>query len=81
MEKSPMDQNNVVCRNVDFVRPANSRTPHQPQELAAEQSQLLDPTVPRRKGKFALVWGISGTALSALGFLVVTLYQQYNDSL
>jgi hypothetical protein len=76
-----MDQNNV-CRNVEFVAPVNSRIPHQAQERPAEQSQLINPTAsPRSKGRLGLVWGISGTVLSALGFLAVTLYQQYNDSL
>jgi len=77
-----MDQNNIVCRNVEFVSPASSRVPQQARELPAEQSQTIShPTSPKKKGRLALAWGISGTVLSALGFLGVTLYQQYTDSL
>jgi hypothetical protein len=74
-----MDQNSFVCRKVESVT-ANNSWP--PQQLSAEQSQVIGPAAsPRRKGRLALVWGVSGTLLSALGFLGVTLYQQYNDSL
>jgi hypothetical protein len=79
-----MTPNNFVVRNVDTVAPSII-PPAYPRasELPADQSQVIGPTPahPRKKSRLAFIWGISGTVLSALGFVVLTFYQQYNDSL
>jgi hypothetical protein len=78
-----MDQNSFVIRNVESVAPHRSRPSQHALDPLAEQSQIMNPTAahPRKKSRLAFIWGVSGTGLSALGFIVLTLYQQYNDSL
>ena len=36
---------------------------------------------PRGKSRWAWVWGIGGSLLSVLGFLGLTLFEQYNNSI
>jgi hypothetical protein len=78
-----MDQNSVVVRKVETIVPHNPRTSQHASDAVMDQSQIVSPTAahPKKKGRLAFVWGISGTAFSALGFVVLTFYQQYNDSL
>ncbi len=61
-----MESHDVVYRNVGIVTAAPAAGPH------AEHG-------PRRhKGWLALLWGVSGTVLSALGFIAYALFEQYN---
>jgi hypothetical protein len=79
-----MDPDPVVCRDaqviVAAVPPALSARPP-----SFSQGRPFDATaqVSRpEKRKTSILWGISwGTVLSVVGFLALTLYQQYNESL
>jgi hypothetical protein len=74
-----MDANAVICRRLDTVTtndPPPSNLAH-----AETTAAHIDPPSSRGKGRLAVLWGISGSVLSALGFLGITLFQMYNDSL
>jgi hypothetical protein len=69
-----MSQNGIICREVEIVA---SNTSPQPYFTAPPES----PAPPQNKRTFrAVVWGVSGTVLSAVGFIALTLFEQYDRS-
>src|SRR5438045_2895195 len=79
-----MDQHELVLREVETVTsghprhsPLGGETLGHPGELGhfPASSSL------KGKGRSAFIWGISGTVLSAAGFIAMALFEQYNDSL
>src|SRR5262249_44237122 len=68
-----MDQNAAICRNVEIVSTGNPppREPGTPGHHADS----------RGRGRLAMLWGIAGTVVSALGFIGLSLFDQYNHSL
>jgi hypothetical protein len=78
-----MDQNQLVFPDVEPLDSPGSRRPQvaavsYPAQNEGGCSHAVAP--PRKKGQLAFLWGISGTVLSAVGFLAVTLFEQYNES-
>jgi hypothetical protein len=67
-----MDQNDVVCRNVSIVSACPAAHAHQAE--APHPAHLS-------KGRLAVLWGVSGTVLSTLGFIAWALFEQYNNNL
>ena len=70
-----MDQSTTICQ-------AAEGPPHslaQPAQL----SETLSPTGSTHvsKGRRALFWSMSGTILSAVGFIALALFEQYNGML
>jgi len=67
-----MDQNDVICRNVSIVSSCPASHAH--------HNETPHPT-PVSKGRLAVLWGVSGTVLSTLGFIAWALFEQYNNNL
>jgi hypothetical protein len=80
-----MDPNRSICKDVQTVTLDVPPPPGPAVFFTARHDAHLDPsTTPARprQGRFSWFWGVSGgSILSVLGFLALTLYQQYNDSL
>jgi hypothetical protein len=77
-----MDQSGFICHKGETGVSAT------PAPLAGEAltppakpSGLLTGLASKGKGRAALVWSISGTLLSGVGFIALALFEQYNDSL
>ncbi len=68
-----MDQNAAICRHVEVV--STCHPPHPDSGTRDTDSGS------RSKGRLAMLWGISGTVISALGFIGLSLFDQYNHSL
>lgn len=80
-----MDQNGPICKDVQTLtvelNPTISSTGFRPARFDSPFDQST-PLAPPRKSRLAWLWGISGgSILSVFGFVALTLYQQYNDSL
>jgi septal ring factor EnvC (AmiA/AmiB activator) len=67
-----MDQNDVVCRNVSIVSACPATHAH--------HAEAPHPA-PASKSRLAVLWGVSGTVLSTLGFIAWALFEQYNNNL
>ena len=70
-----MEQNGLYNRN-------EASPPHStlPTNQRAEQDAVSQPaSAPTGKGKYrAMLWGTGGTILSAVGFIALALFEQYN---
>jgi hypothetical protein len=75
-----MDATDLVCRGVETIA---SPTPpaHRQPDPAPAGSAPPAPAARGGKGRLAFLWGVSGSVLSAVGFVGLTLFGQYNDSL
>src|SRR5438034_502428 len=75
-----MDTSDLVCRGVETI---TSPTPPAPQLPDRAPAGPASPAHAARggKGRLAFLWGVSGSVLSAVGFIGLTLFGQYNDSL
>jgi hypothetical protein len=82
-----MDAHGRICHSEDI---GTAYAPQQPR--FAEPTQEPPPAhcphcgphsaAPRKEKRFSLWWGISGgTILSAVGFVALALFEQYNDGL
>ena len=80
-----MDLTGRGCREAQISSTNFSQAPQPITVFAAAQDHSHGPweaSRPRRGFFSTLLWSLSGgTALSIVGFIVLTLYQQYNDSL
>jgi hypothetical protein len=72
-----MEPSGVVCRGVEIVA---SSPPPQPHLAYPPEGLAVEAHATKRKGR-AFLWGLSGTVLSAVGFIGLTLFEQYNHSL
>ncbi len=71
-----MDQSAIVCRSVEVVSPHDRVAQH-----GAEGHSHHGHGPGHGKGRLAMLWGISGTVVSAMGFVGLSLFDQYNHSL
>jgi hypothetical protein len=79
-----MDQHGLVLREVETVTSGHPRSFPLGGETHAhpgDHSSFPGPASLKGKGRIAFIWGISGTVLSAAGFIAMALFEQYNDSL
>jgi septal ring factor EnvC (AmiA/AmiB activator) len=67
-----------ACRQVEVIYAGYPR-PHATFSAQEECVYHPAPAVPRSKRRLALLWAASGSILSAVGFLAVTLFEMYND--
>jgi len=75
-----MSQTGMVCRNVDTVSSNPASFAHHAADHSASGAHGM--LAGMGKGKRTLLWGISGgTVLSALGFVGLALFEQYNSCL
>jgi hypothetical protein len=79
-----MEQSELVCHQVETIHAPNYGT----SPLSGEHGMGSPPfhgSVPfasgKRKSRLAILGAISGSVLSGLGFIALTLYQNYADSL
>jgi septal ring factor EnvC (AmiA/AmiB activator) len=78
-----MDQEQYSYKRSDVVIANPDRSP----PFTAEPAGIQVHSVERRassvhkRRRLTLVWGIAGSLLSAAGFVVLSLFEQYNDSL
>jgi septal ring factor EnvC (AmiA/AmiB activator) len=73
-----MDQNALIHRNGGG---ASSPGPHSGYLADAAVTDHAHPSglpSPLRKGHSTLFWGLGGTVLSAVGFIALALFEQYN---
>jgi hypothetical protein len=80
-----MEQSNLICRNVEtitssHVAPAPPYGGEPPIALGRPHGSP-PPSMPRGRRRTALLWSIGGTVFSAVGFILLALFEQYNDSL
>jgi hypothetical protein len=64
-----MEQSELICRNGDSTSPSVTQAPH------------ADETRSKGRGRGPLFWGMGGTILSAVGFIAMILFEQYNSVL
>jgi hypothetical protein len=76
-----MSQAALVCGNGAGA----SSCPTAPSYVAEDGRLCQTPapaqTVPKGKGRAALLWGVGSTLLSLLGFVAWAMFEQYNNSL
>jgi hypothetical protein len=73
-----MIQSSVACRNAEIVTIPFPPSSGQQQQLHGLQDN--HPAAPRGKSR-ALWWSLGGTILSAVGFVALAAFEQYNSSL
>jgi hypothetical protein len=73
-----MDQNALVCRNSGCAPSSGPHSAHFTDASAVDHAHPSAPSSPLRKGHSTLFWGLGGTVLSALGFVALALFEQYN---
>src|SRR5581483_8167626 len=74
-----MSQNELVYRNVESVSSNSAQPSHLVGHDCVSSSEF---GLAKGKRRGTLLWGISGgTILSALGFVGLALFEQYNSSL
>ncbi len=77
-----MENNSLVCRNVDTVTCTVPPSYHVYGEHPVSHGGEPHHHSNKKKGRAALLWGISGgTVLSAVGFIALALFEQYNEGL
>jgi hypothetical protein len=77
-----MSQSELVCRNVDTVASCGAQSTHLTSQASAGYGEAANGGFLKGKRRGTLLWGISGgTILSALGFIGLALFEQYNSSL
>jgi hypothetical protein len=78
-----MEQHGQVCHVGLLVAPPAQRTPFTgpPPVPPTDPLYLSHPGLPKSTSRRALWWGISGTALSVVGFIAMLLFEQYNAGL
>ena|ERR1700730_4131391 len=73
-----MDQNALVCRNAGCASSPGPQSAHFADAAAPDHAHPSGLPSPLRKGHSTLFWGLGGTVLSALGFIALALFEQYN---
>jgi ADP-ribose pyrophosphatase YjhB (NUDIX family) len=79
-----MEQNSVICKKVDrVVAPAGSAQvgPSPGVETGSKVNTPQAPGIFKGRRRTALLWSVGGTVFSAVGFIALALFEQYNDSL
>lgn len=80
-----MDPNRSICKDVQTVTLEAHPSPSPASLFPARHDTHFDQATPGarpRQGRLSWFWSISGgSILSVMGFVALTLYQQYNDSL
>jgi hypothetical protein len=77
-----MEQNALVCRQVETVTGTLPHYTRPGDEPVGPHGPVAGPPQPNKgKARTALIWSIGGTVLSGVGFIVLALFEQYNDSL
>jgi hypothetical protein len=77
-----MDRSNLICGNGNgslcpaATQPSQLARDHQEHETSSSSRP-----VPQTRGRGVLLWGMGGTLLSALGFIGLALFEQYNSML
>jgi hypothetical protein len=69
-----MEQSELAYRNGDTASPVVTQAAH------VDDTKSASSASPRR-GRGPLLWGMGGTLLSAVGFIAMILFEQYNSVL
>jgi cell division protein FtsB len=80
-----VDPNCVIYRDIQPITVCSPQLPHPPADFHGMHYHSTPPPEgppPKKERRFSLWWGISGgTILSAVGFVALALFEQYNDGL
>jgi len=79
-----MEQTSLICRKVETVTSSHGAAPMQggePPALPGKPSSPPPSFLGRGRRRTALLWSVGGTIFSAVGFIALALFEQYNDSL
>jgi hypothetical protein len=83
--ESLMEPSSLICRKVDTVTSYSGPNSQCGGESPGGPGKLINSPPPpplfRGRRRTALLWSIGGTVFSAVGFICLALFEQYNDSL
>jgi hypothetical protein len=81
IQEGRMEPNVLVCRTEEasssFVAPA----PHLAGDTFSHHVVTTSVPAPKSRARGPLLWGMGGTILSAIGFIAMILFEQYNSLL
>jgi hypothetical protein len=76
-----MEPSGLVHRNGDTASPSAVPAAQVAGDAPAQHVSSSTNSLPRGRGRGPLLWGMGGTILSAVGFIAMILFEQYNSSL
>jgi hypothetical protein len=80
-EEKVMEQSSVLHRGRENALSYTVEAPHVADDHMGHAVALNSHPSAKKKGRIALLWGMGGTILSAVGFIALALFEQYNGML